>query len=154
MKYRDIYNKLGNVVDTGGGSLTKTQRIRYTIKIANCPPMLREEILNYLDTEQQPDYMLKLTFKDPTTGRPRTSVVTCMDVQNNLLISPLAALLFMDFLRRNPELASALTLYKDTVDVGSRESFLKHVDPALRVKAEEIIRKREAADTSWLDDQL
>lgn len=154
MKYRDIYNKLGNMVNADGDSLTRTQRMKFTFKIAKCSPMLREEILNYLDTEQQPNYSITLTFKDPATGRPKTTHVTCMDVQQNLLISPFAALLFMDLLRRNPELASALTLYKDTVDVGSRERFLKHVDPALRAKAEEIIRKREAADTSWLDDQL
>lgn len=136
MNYIYIYNRLATVDIDSNTQLSAWQRLMLTFRIAKCSPTIKEEIFNYLDTQRQPEYSLTLTFKDRRTGETKTTEVSCHDVQNKMQMQPLPALLYMDWLRREPEQASVFVVHKDNILTVPTELIRAHVDPELLAKAD------------------
>lgn len=149
MRYLDIYNKLTEVENK-----SVWNRIRLTFQIARCSPAIFEQIYNYLDTGEQPEYSLNLTFTDPSTQRQKTSVVSCKDIQDNLNLKPLPALLYLDWLRREPCQASTLFLIKDNIKLMPTDEFRAYVDPKLLAQADEIIKRKEKEGLRRLQEEI
>lgn len=154
MTYIDIYRKLGSLEVKEGEALTNMQRLRFTIRIAKCSSTIREEICKYLDTNEQPDYSLTLTFRDKTTGELKTTTVTCIDVQNKMSLHPLPAMLYMDWLRREPEQAVAFIIHKDSIIGGTVEELRSQIDPVLLAKADKARENKEQVYNNKLSDEL
>lgn len=143
MKYLDIYKKLADVRLSENNELTNWQRIQLTFKIAKCSSTIQEEIVKYLNTMEQPEYSLTLTFQDSKTNQPKRTVVSCIDIQNKMKLQPLPALLYMDWLRREPEQAAFFIVRKDDIINMSRDEVRSHIDPALLAKADKVRQDKE-----------
>lgn len=137
MTYLDLYNKLKSVQ-----GLTQWSRFMTTFKIARCSDAIRNEIINFLESEAPSNYALELQFTDEATGKMRNETITSGMVQEKLGLEPLPALLYMDWLRRDSRRASLFTGKIDTVLLGSVEDVRAHIDPELLRKADEV-RKNE-----------
>lgn len=142
MNYLKIYNQLADVQLSDNTAMPAWQRIKLTFSIAKCSPLIQEEICKYLETQEQPEYVLTLTFKDPKTQQIKNTVVSCSDVQSKLRLQPLPALLYMDWLRREPEQAAAFIVRKDDLSQMSRDKIRAHIDPELLAKVDKAKRRR------------
>lgn len=148
MTYLEIYNKLAVVED-----MPRWYRIKLTLRIAYCSSAIIEEIVRYLDTQEQPEYLLRLSFVDPKTKEPKESVISCQDVQEKLLLQPLPALLYMDWLRRHPRQAAALLMVrKDNLPQMPIEKLRARIDPALLAKADKMRNKQEQEDLQVIEN--
>lgn len=146
MIYLDVYNKLAGVQIAKGTTMPIWHRIRLTFRIANSSPTIQEEIYKYLETQEQPEYSLTLVFTDPKTKKKKETIVSCWDIQNKMGLQPLPALLYMDWLRREPEQAAAFVMRKDDLPRIPEEKFRAHVDPELLAKADRIRTESEQND--------
>lgn len=146
MKYLKIYNKLADVMISDNETMPVWQRLKLTFRIAKCSPTIQEEIYNYLDTQEQPEYSLNLTFEDPKTHELKEVTVACRDVQNKLNLQAIPALLYMDWLRREPEQASVFVLRKDDLPQIPADKLRAHIDPELLAKADKVRKEKEQSD--------
>lgn len=146
MTYIEIFKKLANVQISEDTEMTFIQRVRLTFRIAHCSPTIQEEIYNYLDTQEQPEYSLNLTFNDKVTGTPKTTVVSCQDIIEKMHLHPLPALLYMDWLRREPEQAALLVMPKDELKLPPKEELRAHINPDLLAKADKVRLEQEEKD--------
>lgn len=146
MNYLKIYNQLADVQLSDNTAMPAWQRIKLTFSIAKCSSLIQEEICKYLETQEQPEYVLTLTFKDPKTQQIKNTVVSCSDVQSKLRLQPLPALLYMDWLRREPEQAAAFIVRKDDLSQMSRDKIRAHIDPELLAKVDKAKKEKEQRD--------
>ena len=136
MKYINIYNKLGSVQITDNETMPIWLRLKFTFRIANCSPTIQDEICKYLETQERPEYSITLIFTDSKSGLKKESIVSCQDIQDKMRLQPLPALLYMDWLRREPEQAAAFVIRKDDLPLIPKEELRAHVDPDLLAKAD------------------
>lgn len=147
MTYLEIYSKLAVVED-----MPRWYRIKLTLRITRCSSTIIEEIVRYLDTQEQPDYSLRLSFVDPKTKEVKETAVSCQDVQNKLFLQPLPALLYMDWLRRHPRQASALLMVrKDNLPQIPVEELRARIDPDLLAKADKVREKQAQEDLQVIE---
>lgn len=151
MNYLKIYNKLADVQISENAEMPVWQRLRLTFSIAKCSSAIQEEICKYLDTQEQPEYSLTLWFKDAKTQEIKETEVSCYDVQCKMHLQVIPALLYMDWLRREPEQASFLVARKD--DLSSIPSGLirAHIDPDLLAKADKVRNEKVQHDWSKME---
>ena len=138
MIYFDIYKKLAVLSD-----LKSWQRLKMTFSIARCSDSIRSEILKYLDEQTSSDFELQLQFLDPATGTLRDSTISVRDVEQKLHIGTLPALLYMDWIRREPRRAAAYTRRIDTIQLPSLEKLRAHIDPDLLADADKVYAKEQ-----------
>jgi hypothetical protein len=151
MTYIDIYNKLSVVKNSNGNDLPIWQRIKLTFRISHCSLVIQDEIYKYLETQEQPDYSLKISFTDKKSNSEKETNVSCQDIQNKMRLQPLPALLYMDWLRRKPEQAAAFVLRKDDLPQIPIEMIRTHIDPNLLEKADKVRKEKEQNDLSIID---
>lgn len=149
MTYLDLYNKLESVQ-----GLTQWNRFMTTFKIARCSDAIRNEIIYFLESEALSNYALELQFTDEVTGKMRNETITCKMVQERLGLEPLPALLYMDWLRRDPRRASLFTGKIDAVLLGSVEDVRAHIDPELLKKADEVRNNESKKIEDALDIEI
>ena len=152
MTYIEIYKKLSGVKITENTEMTFLQRARLTFRIAQCSKTIQEEIVKYLDTQDQPEYSITLTFTDKKTNRPKTTVVSCQDIIQKMHLTPLPALLYMDWLRREPEQAALFVIRKDDLKILPKEEIRAHIDPSLLAKADKKRQEKEFNDQVKLEN--
>ena len=138
MIYFDIYKKLAVLSD-----LKSWQRLKMTFNIARCSDSIRSEILKYLDEQTSSDFELQLQFLDPATGTLRDSTISVRDVEQKLHIGTLPALLYMDWIRREPRRAAAYTRRIDTIQLPSLEKLRAHIDPDLLADDDKVYAKEQ-----------
>ncbi len=148
MTYLEIFNKLSVIED-----MPMWHRIKMTFRIANCSPTIIGEICNYLETQEQPDYSLRLAFTDPITNMPKETVVTCQDIQDKMRLQPLPALLYMDWLRREPTQAASFVLRKDSMPQMPLAEIRAHIDPDLLAKADKAKKEHENSDLIMIEEE-
>lgn len=146
MRYIDIYNKLGSVQINENKTIPTWQRLKYTFRIANCSSTIQDEIYKYLETQEQPEYSITLTFIDFKTNLRKETMVSCQDIQAKMRLHPLPALLYMDWLRREPEQAASFVIMKDNLPQIPKEELQAHVAPSLLAKAEKVKAENEQTD--------
>ncbi len=146
MRYIDIYNKLGSVQINENEAMPTWQRVKLTFRIASCSSTIKEEIFKYLDDQEQSEYSITLVFNDPKTKAKKTTTVSCQDIQEKMHLQPLPALLYMDWLRREPQQAASFVIVKDDLPQISKEELRAHVDPALLAKADKVKEEKEQND--------
>ena len=138
MIYLDIYQKLATLPE-----LSSWERLKMTENI-------RSEILTYLDDQTPSDFELNLQFQDPKTGELRNSTVMVRDVEQKLHIDTLPALLYMDWIRREPRRAAIYTRRIDSIELPSPEKLRAHIDPELLEAADKVYAQEQQADEQLL----
>lgn len=146
MKYIDIYNKLGSVKINNNETMPIWQRLRFTLRIASCSSTIQDQIYKYLKTQEQPEYSITLIFTDSKTNMSKETIVSCQDIQDKMRLQPLPALLYMDWLRREPEQAAAFVIRKDDLPQIPKEELRAHVAPDLLAKADKVKAENEQSD--------
>ena len=145
MIYLDIYQKLATLPE-----LSSWERLKMTFQIARCSENIRSEILTYLDDQTPSDFELNLQFQDPKTGELRNSTVTVRDVEQKLHIDTLPALLYMDWIRREPRRAAIYMRRIDSIELPSPEKLRAHIDPELLEAADKVYAQEQQADEQLL----
>lgn len=153
MNYLNIYNKLANVQISENEEMPLWQRLKLTFSIAKCSPAIQEEICKYIDTQEQPEYSLTLRFKDVKTQEMKETNVSCYDVQYMMHLQAIPALLYMDWLRREPEQASVFVVRKDDLPSISKRQLRNHIDPNLLSMADKVRNEKLQNDLSKIESK-
>lgn len=151
MNYLKLYNKLADVQVSENEEIPVWQRLRLTFRIAKCSSAIQEEICKYIDTQEQPEYSLTLRFKDAKTKEMKEAEVSCYDVQSKMHLQVIPALLYMDWLRREPEQAAFFVARKDDLPFIPREQIRAHIDPDLLAKADKVRNEKLQHDWSKME---
>ena len=151
MNYLKLYNKLADVQVSENAEMPVWQRLRLTFRIAKCSSAIQEEICKYIDTQEQPEYSLTIRFKDAKTKEIKETEVSCYDVQSKMHLQVIPALLYMDWLRREPEQAAFFVVRKDDLPSIPREQIRAHIDLDLLAKADKVRNEKLQHDWSKME---
>lgn len=133
--------------------MTQLNRLRMTYRIGRTQRMIREAIIDYLDSENLDNFSfpeeIRVRIWEEIDGEKVAVEYSCDDIKKKFMLStPLATLLYMDWLLKDPDAAILYSQQVDMVDVPSREEIEKHIDPRIlalaKKKEQEMIQSLES----------
>ena len=149
MKYLDIYRKLSE-----HNSMSLFSLLKMTYSVAKCSEDIRSEILQYIDEGINPNYSMTLEFIDPKTKTIKKSTISSRMIEEKLHLDPFPALLYMDWIRREPRRAALFTGRIDSVILPDRNELRSQIDPEILKAADKLQREQEHDMKNMLNAEI
>lgn len=134
MNYIDLYKR----IKKDNPNASPRTILEALVKVYRSTPLLKKEINKWLKGDV-PNYSVTLEYAKE--GRNVVKEIDYKTLTERNKMEPLQALLYLDWLRRDPGNATR-HLKVDHIEMPSREEFLDYIDPALAQK----LREREKQD--------
>lgn len=134
-----MYRKLYKYLRQANPDMSRIQALKMLTLVKECSPKTRELITHWLDTHEIPSYQITINTK-----KSQTIILTLRQIVEDMCMTPLQAIFFLDWLFRDPDAAMASLRHLDTVIPVTKNNFETHVSSRIQEMVKCEVEKEEA----------